>query len=430
MNSDSRNSRLGSKYHSILGLLAGSWAAQAITILSYPLLARLYSPTDFGIYGGVMGVVTVLTAVMRMRADKLILFSRVDAGRRDLILVFLSLNMVVAVISFVMIPLLRRLLPTAGADLLIIGVAVAAATSVGHVLTGILSSALRTGRIVRSQFLRSMATALVQIGLFFLAFGALGLMIGTAAGLAVALVFLSMSVRTERLMPPFRDLSVQAFARAMQEHAPRLFWGSIQSLAGSMTVAAPLIFAAATFPAAVAGLYVMADRIVRVPANLIATTIRSYVAVHARSEDGSPDIGFMTTISLILSGLALLIIIPLLLFGEMIFAFALGDRWMQTGSVAGIISIFILFAFAALPCQAFVQSLGRSRELIYIEFAYLAARVGPLLYWREEFGVRELAILVVLSNLLYNFLYVLYFVVSHKNGSLVSGATMSEIDAQ
>jgi Na+-driven multidrug efflux pump len=96
----------------------------------------------------------------------------------------------------------------------------------------------------------------------------------------------------------------------------------------------------------------------------------------------------------------------------------LGGRWAGTGSVAGILSIFMLFAFAALPCQAFVQSLGRSRELIYIELSYLAARILPMLIWGETLGLRGLAIVVVLSNLVYNVLYAAYFIVSHKRGTL------------
>jgi O-antigen/teichoic acid export membrane protein len=416
------------KYRSILGLLAGSGAAQVITLLSYPLLARLYSPADFGIYGGVMGVVAVLTAAMRMRADKLVLFTKVDNVRRDLLLAFLVLNVTGIAIGLGAIPLLRSLLPAASADLLILGVAAAAGTSLVHMLTGILSSALKTRPIVHSQFLRSIGTTLAQFGLFFLALGTLGLMIGTAVGLGVALLFLFRSARREELLPSFRGLNRPSFSYALRGQVPRLFWGSFQALAGSMTNAAPLIFAAAVFSPAMAGFYVMADRIVRVPVNLLATTIRSYVAVHARDEGGHPDIKFMITISLVMSGISLLVILPLLLFGEDIFVIGLGGRWAGTGAVAGILSIVMLFSFAALPCQAFVQSLGRSRELIYIELSYLAARILPMLYWGETLGLRGLAIVVVLSNLVYNGLYALYFIVSHKRGTLDDLPRVPEVE--
>ena len=53
-----------------------------------------------------------------------------------------------------------------------------------------------------------------------------------------------------------------------------------------------------------------------------------------------------------------------------------------------------------------------------IELVYLAARVGPLLAFGKAIDLRELALIVILSHLLYNLLYILYFAVAYPRGVL------------
>jgi O-antigen/teichoic acid export membrane protein len=428
MISDLQKARPTERYRSILGLIAGSGAAQLGAILSYPVLARLYSPADYGIYGGVMGVVAILVAAMRMRADKLVLFTGIDSARRDLLLTFLILNAVVAGIGLATTPLFLTLLPSASGELLLIGVGIAVATSIIHMLTSIHASALKTRQIVNSQFIRTVAVTAAQALLFFLALGPLGLMIGTAVGLLVPIVFLVRTVRSEALLPAFSKLTSEVVLNALRQYVPKLFWGSLQGFAGSITNSAPIIFAAAVFSPAMAGLYVMADRIIRVPIALLVTTSRSYVAVHSRTAAGLPDIRFMLSISLVMSLVATAIVLPLLLLGEPLLAFLLGDRWAGTGSVAAILSIFMLFSFFALPYQAYVQSLGRSRELIFIELTYLAARILPMLLWKDSIDLRGLAVIVVFSNLVYNGLYSIYFLIAYRKGTLATPLGPTELN--
>jgi hypothetical protein len=106
----------------------------------------------------------------------------------------------------------------------------------------------------------------------------------------------------------------------------------------------------------------------------------------------------------------------------------LGDRWAGTGSVAAILSIFMLFSFFALPYQAYVQSLGRSRELIFIELTYLAARILPMLLWKDSIDLRGLAVIVVFSNLVYNGLYSIYFLIAYRKGTLATPLGPTELN--
>ena len=365
-----------------------------------------------------MGIVTVLATVMRMRADKLVLFSGVDAHRRDLLVSFLLLNGALTSVALLLIPLFERLLPSAGTPMLVMAVLVSLLTSLVHMLMGVHASALQTRNIVQAQFMRSLGTTAAQVAFFFLAWGAFGLMLGTVVGLVASLLMQLATARGERLLPPLRKVSVDELKGGLRRQMPILMWGSLQGLAGALSNASPVIFAAAVYSPAMAGIYVMADRLVRIPVNLIVTTIRPYVAVHSRSPEGLPDIGFMVKLSLLLGLVALAGLVPVMAFGELIFTVLLGRDWTGTGSLAGILFWFVFFAFASLPWQAYVLSLGRARELIVIELVYLAARVGPLLAFGKAIDLRELALIVIFSHLLYNLLYILYFAVAYRRGLL------------
>ena len=80
----------------------------------------------------------------------------------------------------------------------------------------------------------------------------------------------------------------------------------------------------------------------------------------------------------------------------------------------------IVSSFVSLPWQAHLLSLGRSRELVVIELAYLISRVTPLALLGASLGLLELGLVVVLSNLLYNLLYIFYFARAYRKGELWS----------
>src|SRR5680860_256948 len=53
----------------VFALVTGSAAGQALTLISAPLLARLYTPESFGIFSYLFSVCAVLTAIASLRLD-------------------------------------------------------------------------------------------------------------------------------------------------------------------------------------------------------------------------------------------------------------------------------------------------------------------------------------------------------------------------
>jgi O-antigen/teichoic acid export membrane protein len=407
------------KFRSIFNLVLGTGAAQIIIFLSYPLLSRIYTPDDFGVYGGVMGIVSVLAALMTARADKLILFTVDRDSRAHLLIAFTALTAAVAIFAALLTPLARTWLHNITPGLAISAVLIACATAWVNILVGVHASALKTQWIVKSSFLRNFISVGVQVSLAFAIGSEWGLVIGSAAGVIAAVLFLFRAGRLEGLLHPIGRLDKQRIVTALRAYTEHLVWGAGQGLFATMTNAAPIIFSIANFSPATAGIYALAERLVRAPVNIVATTIRGYVAVHSRQDDGTLDFRFMILLSLALGGSAAIASIPITLYSVPLTTLYLGSNWAETGRILEVLWWYVVISFTVLPWQAYLLSIGRSRDLIFMEVIFFLCRIVPIVAMGASLTLSGLAWIVVLSYLAYNLLYLGYFAAAYRRGTLV-----------
>ena len=55
--------------HNVLTLMTGTTIAQAIPIAISPILTRIYTPKDFGLYGLFISIIMVLSSIISARYE-------------------------------------------------------------------------------------------------------------------------------------------------------------------------------------------------------------------------------------------------------------------------------------------------------------------------------------------------------------------------
>jgi len=309
-------------------LLFGNGAAQLINLASYVILARLYSPGEFGGFALFMTVVGVFGPIACGRFDLIIqsapdrqvpaLIARARRANIAVSTFLAAASMAFAVLSG-RISVIEGLLVGAGVFL------------TGWVLTS-------NARLIRAEHysvasrttvIRSAATAATQIVLAFFNPTALSLIIGFCAGFAVQAVVLTRAVQAlpgPRSTPRRDRLIMARYASQISLDIP-----TAVLLATVLNIMNFLVLD--LYSREEVGYYSMAYRVAALPLTLISGALAEVFYQKASASFRATQ-GFWRELKfnlLLTLALSLFIIVPVGVLAPAIFSIAFGPQWARAG---------------------------------------------------------------------------------------------------
>ena len=100
--------RQGSFLSNALTLLTGTTIAQAITIVSAPILSRLYSPEDFGVMAVFISISSMIGLIACGRYENAIMLPKEDEDAGNILTLSILLALIISLILFLGVALFRR----------------------------------------------------------------------------------------------------------------------------------------------------------------------------------------------------------------------------------------------------------------------------------------------------------------------------------
>jgi O-antigen/teichoic acid export membrane protein len=258
---------------SIIVLVSGSAAAQAVPILVSPVLTRLYSPTEFGILALYLSVCAVLSVFAAGRYDLALIEPAHDAEARGLMFGGLWLTVlfcaVLAVGLSIAGPWLATLLgvPSAVTWLHFVPVTVLSMSCLS-IFTYWLNRRKNFKGMNVTRILNAFGIAGISLALAFTQLQSIGLLLGYMCGqlLTVAYQWVAyVRVETKEDRTPML-LVLGAYARY-----PRLLIPS--TLAGTVAAESPIVLLTKFFDATVSGLFFFVNRVTVSPMSIIGSSV-------------------------------------------------------------------------------------------------------------------------------------------------------------
>jgi O-antigen/teichoic acid export membrane protein len=256
-------------------LASGTVVGQLVVLLSAPVLARLYTEADFGIFGVYVSVATILNSISALRIDQAIPLPEKDEDAALLLRLSLWITLWFSLGSGLIIILCRSQIaawknePELVSYLWLIPV-----TLLGYgVYRSLTAWAVREEiykELAYTRVSRSFGQVLVQVGLGFLMHGSFGLILGNAAGQWVGI---------GRLLGPVRRASQGLvkqrgdFRRLWARYIKFPLYSSPSALLVTIPRQIPNILFFDYFGAGEAGFLFFASRILRQPAALLSESI-------------------------------------------------------------------------------------------------------------------------------------------------------------
>ena len=367
-------------------LASGTAAAQAITVAISPVLTRLYSPAEFGIFGVFMAVAAIIVTIAALNYELAIIIAHDDDEANDVTALCLLILVGTTLISWIVLLLIGDWLAaklgspaaTAFLQLVPLFVLIGGLVNVGYAWA---NRAKFYGSISIGAMWRSIGAASFQVLSGLLGAGPLGLIIGHTFGSAVQQTALLWTLRRQRIGLIRRMLNFDNLRRVARSHSRFPKYNVPVMLLITVSKHFPSMFLAGFFSPAAAGLYWFTMRLLEMPSNLIGEAVRR--VCYQRSAElhrgGGDVVAFWQKVTIGMLALASVPAAVIILFAPALFALFFGAEWREAGHYAQWLVIWWAASFTRIPSSALSPVYGLQRSILVIESFAFVCRAGAIL---------------------------------------------------
>lgn len=368
-----------------VGLLAaGTAVAQLVSFGVSPLLSRIYGPAEFGLLGVFVGIAAVAGVIVSLRLDLAVVVPEDDQDAKDVLVVGMLAVAAVTALTTVLIVLLGGALANALgepdlAPLLAFLPLYLGATGVYQMFNYWSTRNSRFAPLAIVEAGRSVIVAALQVGLGLLGWGVRGLVFGQVTGpIVLALGVGTLTARRDAGLLR-RKVSLNKAKEVVGRFSNFIIYGTPQALVNSLNQSLPALVLTVTFDAGIAGLYLMAHRLIAAPISLLGRSTRQviYPQLSRALAEGTAFPSAVRTSAL----LAAIVVVPVLvviLAGPSLFAWLLGAQWRPAGEFARFLVIWLAVGFVNIPSVSLIPLLEMQRWHALYEVFYLIARLLAL----------------------------------------------------
>ncbi len=397
----------------IATLMSGTLFSQALMLLIIPILTRIYTPAEFGVYSLFFSITMIVGLVSSLKYDQAIMLPKDDKDANALMFLSLMITIAVTLVLLLIIVLfypfwiehfgkLKNYIYLVPISVLIIGfVQVFNAYSTRNELYK---------KSMFSQMINSTTTVSTQsMGRYFL--GSNTLIGGKVLGDLFALIFLIYShIKANTIH--LKALSKTRLVLNLKKYDDFPKYQSFTVFTNALSQNIPIILFMSLFSAEVAGFYSLMVRALQTPVLLVGGSTREvfYQKASKLYADGKNFYELYKKTTLALAKLFLIPLLVISLFGEEIFSFIFGTKWATSGLIAQISIFWFFFAFINPPSTVSYNILGLQKIQLRFQLVLLLLRVVAIYggyYFFESFmaSIIFYAIVGICMNSL-NILYI------------------------
>jgi len=398
----------------VLTLMTGTTIAQAIPIAISPILTRIYTPEDFGVFALYMSVASIISVVATGRYELAIMLPKKDEDAINLVVLSILIAFFVSFIALLIVFFFNVQITTLLGNpeisrwLYFIPITV--------LLTGIYQSfnywvnrKKQYKRLATSRVIQSGTTATTNLGMGFGGFGSSGLIFGSVFGQGVATSALCRMIWREDkyFFRKVKKLKIIALLKRYRQFPKFDLLASLLNISSQQLI--HLLFNV-LFNSTIAGYYYLTQRIIGLPIIFIASAVSDVFKEEASKDfkkyGHATNIYKSTFIKLFI--LSFLPSILLYFFAIDIFIIIFGEEWAIAGKYVQILTPMLFMKFISSPLS-FMLYIGEKQKLnLYSQILFIISVIYSFLVSNDAYEV--------VSNIafLFSLVYIYFVYISAK----------------
>jgi lipopolysaccharide exporter len=369
----------------VLTIGAGNVIAQVISLAAIPIISRLYTPTEYGVFATYIAIATTLFPLATLRYSAAILLPESEEDVTNLAFMAFCASIIIALLALILVSgiIFLDLLPESWRQMHIPGILWVIPLGlliqgIGEISTGLV---LRAKRFTVSSMARILES-IVDRGLvlstgYFISATASLLVAGRTIGPLIGNLFLlraaiSSSNQSRRRVIMWR--SMIKLAKRYKNFALIATWASLFDSASRQ---APVLLLSMFFPPSVAGHYMLAMQVVNLPMMVVGDAIANVFL--QRSAEHRNDTAWLASTALRLIRYLILLAVPFVLvmsfLGKDIFAVLFGAQWQEAGLYLQILAVSFLLMFLHRPFSVLFDVMEKQRTRLIFDSILLSGRI-------------------------------------------------------
>jgi len=356
---------------STLTLMTGTILAQGISLLIFPILSRIYSPSEFGAITLYMSIVGAFAIIATTQYEKAIVIASDDLEAYSLLKIshFVGIGISVLNLAIVLIFVLifgnHFNLTTIFKNWLYLMPVFTLMFGSSQAITHLFIRDKSFKAIAMSKIINSLGINVSMLLLGFLGMGIIGLYLANIIGVLLTSLYLIWVYYQKKYNTLKQNSSLISIAKKYIDF-PKT--NSLQALVEMFQMNGIVYLLGIFFNAACIGLFSFSMKVLMAPMWLIGTSI-SHVFFQKASEEylRTHNLRVLFKKAVINSSLiATPILIAMLIFGPTIFALVFGEEWREAGSYARILAPWIFLDFVKAPVSQIPVITGRIKSMFFI----------------------------------------------------------------
>jgi O-antigen/teichoic acid export membrane protein len=368
----------------VLAATTGTAAAQVVTMVFAPVVARQYGPAAFGAVGAFMAVLGVLAPVASLTYPIAMVLPRSDADARGIarlsLLIALCVSVLLAAVFGASGDALARLLglESIRSYLMLLPLAV------------FLSAWMQVAeqwRIRKKQFRTAARVAVLQslivnaskvgVGAFYPVASVLVVVSTLANGLYALMLGIGMRSTLATGAEAGAPRSLRQLAR---DHYDFPLYRAPQVCINAASLSLPVLMLSSLFGPAAAGCYALGRTVMSMPIRLIGKSVGDvfYPRFTEAAHKGQPLGSLILRATGFLAAAGLVPFAIVMVSGPWLFALVFGPDWLVAGEYARWLALWLYFGFLNRPSVAAIATLGMQRFFLFYEVVSLVLRAAVI----------------------------------------------------
>jgi len=366
----------------VLTLLSWNSLAQLITLVSIPILTRIYTPEEFGLVALFIGMVNVFAVASNGQYDLAIVLPKRTGQTFHLLVGSVFLALIFSIITlFIVVVFFDKLSGLFEADVykkIIWLLPLAVFLVASHKSLSSWYNRSRAYRIIGvNRLIQNTGQTGVRLGRNFFSNGHWGLVMGFFAGEVISCGVMVIQILKKEFWR-FKYLSIKSIIKSFREYLNFPLFLMPMGILNSFSTYLLVFALSLVTSSAMVGHYERAWRVINFPLSLISASFGSVFYEKMNRTSNRCKFYLLSYFGNLV--LALLILFPIAIWGEEIFSFVLGPEWVIAGRIARIILPLTIFSFATECISTIFSVLKKNQLLLVWQIAYLAFAIGWIVF--------------------------------------------------
>jgi len=368
----------------VITLVSANTVAQAVAILIYPILTRIYSPEEFGLFALYMSIISITAIIATGKYELSVILPKEERKSLGLLKLSLYLSIIFSLFLFVIALFFRHTIsewlgnPNISNWLLFVPLSTLL-VSFFQTLTVHYNRHKRYKRIAGGNLSQSITNSLVKISTFRIIPKGGGLILGAITGqLAGAMIFAFKFFR--QTSKEFFSIPVAEIKNMAQEYKLFPKFNMLHYLVNNFSSSLPIFFFSTKFTAAQVGFYSIGFMMIHRPMNLLTSSLFQ-VFSQKIIEKHNNSMPVFQDIKKIVLRLFLIAIVPFSLAaiaGPSIFRFVFGAEWAIAGKYMQLLLPWLFMVFLSSSLSFLPDMLSRQQTAMWIDIIKFILRAAVL----------------------------------------------------